>query len=315
MPTYYFTNNAYQSAWSTANSTTALNDGSPGDTSTFIGPSSFANPASQTAFYDFGVNGTISANQFTFILSVGSTTPVGSWILEGSTNSTVWSTITSGALPFTAGSATVSSPSISGTYRYYRLSIKSGTLDIIALSDWRPTVIVAIVQLSVSVKGSVSITGTPTDIMMILNPVTGALSLIGNIPNYNLILNQIANGELAVNGTPQVVYILYNPVLGSISINGTPQSIYICNFPILGNISINGTPTLIDIICEQLLGNISIVGNPIDINMICEQLLGNISISGNPTPINILNESVYGSIIIGSYSTYTTGSFSKIYIM
>lgn len=140
--TYYYISGTYQSAWDTTNTTTAFDDGSADDTSTSVA-SPVTSIATLTAFLDYSVAGTISANRFTYTVNLSGLH--GEWILEGTNNTGgAWTTLDSGSINAVAGAAaTITSSSLSGSYRYYRLSISesnSGPARFV-LSDWRPTIV------------------------------------------------------------------------------------------------------------------------------------------------------------------------------
>ena len=137
MGTYYYITGTYQASWSTANTTTTFNDNSAGDSTT--GVSGTGSPPTITAFFDNGSSQTLGSWQFTEqYQSVAGV----AWILEGSTNSTSWTTINSGTVAYAGGSPVTTNQTGSGTYRYFRLSLSqtgySGGAPI-SLTDWRMT--------------------------------------------------------------------------------------------------------------------------------------------------------------------------------
>ena len=133
-------------AWTTANGTTTnWSDGSAGDTSTFNG----AGAPGYSAFYDNGAAGAISAAQFTCQLNNASVGNPTAYLLEGSNDTTTWTSISSGnTVAVGNGSTGVfgtnSLTGLSGTYRYYRLTIGSPFSPTgspgLQLSDWRMTI-------------------------------------------------------------------------------------------------------------------------------------------------------------------------------
>ena len=134
---YYYAG-GYQTAWSTSNPTSYLNDNSPGDTVT-----SPTATFPQSYFYNNASPADITGYQFTYSFTTCSGVVVGgskSFILEGSWDTSTWASINSGTL---SSSGTYTNSSITGTYRYFRLSVQDTTCNGIRLgsvSDWRNTV-------------------------------------------------------------------------------------------------------------------------------------------------------------------------------
>lgn len=140
---YYYTLDQFAASWSTANSTTKLNDGSPGDSTTFVN-STYLKPSNLTAFYDNGSQTTLNSYQFTYLLGVASIPDSWGAILEGSNDTTSWTTIddqTSNTLAL-GSITTYSKTSLSVSYRYFRLSLTDSDVasaTMIVLYDWRMT--------------------------------------------------------------------------------------------------------------------------------------------------------------------------------
>lgn len=137
---YYFTIGSSQAAWSTANPTQVLNDGSAGDSTTGISADRLVNSGTiaLTAFYDAGSSKQLIGHQFTITDGVANYTY---WLFEGSNDTTTWTTLGGGVNTVTGTPVTIKYSTFNwSTFRYYRLSVYcTGQNNQLTLWDWRLT--------------------------------------------------------------------------------------------------------------------------------------------------------------------------------
>lgn len=139
---YYYTVGTVQDSWSTSNPTQVLNDGSLGDTNTDVSDDYFydgvhsTSTIAITAFYDAGSSKQLTGWQMTTTCSANY-----QWILEGSNDSTSWTTLGTGSITTTGSAVTTKYSTYNwSTFRYYRLSVYlTGEYNRLSLSDWRLT--------------------------------------------------------------------------------------------------------------------------------------------------------------------------------
>lgn len=139
MPNYYYVSGVYQAAWNTTVPVTVLNDGSPGNTSTYVLGNTYTHASqsgysSLTAFYDNGAAAQLTGFQFTVVNAGPDAAASLEYILEGSNNTTTWvdSFVSTGVATDYGGIAaggsltvTVVNANITDTpYRYWRLSVR-----------------------------------------------------------------------------------------------------------------------------------------------------------------------------------------------
>ena len=145
---YFYSLSSNTAAWATGISTSNLDDGSAGDTSTGISQTSPAGfvPALMTLFYDAGSSQAINAIQFTMRNTpTGAPGSGGTWTLEGSDDSSSWTSIATGTGTITQNSTfqTYNPTGLSGSFRYYRLGINcpagGGGSCTALVTDWRLT--------------------------------------------------------------------------------------------------------------------------------------------------------------------------------